>query len=201
MQCESEGAAASNRPRPWVVALACPAKRGVWVNEPVLLNLVQGLLSADVCPVGTFDNSPVIYRWVSEANDPTRPVGTVEASRLLKRKRLHVRMHSTVPTGRRNFIFNRFPALKCWAIFNCPSGARFRSTQYVQMPTNHHATHRDIITPDRQSLPGSHGRRPWVYSGLRVRPRLDARPWPKRRTPLSCVSGCGPSPSRSASCS
>ena len=54
--------------------LGLPRKAGrvgerAWF-APRRLNLAQGLLSADVCPVGTLDNSPAIYRWVREAKQP-----------------------------------------------------------------------------------------------------------------------------------
>jgi hypothetical protein len=117
--------------------------------------------------------------------NPSRPVGTTEASRLLKRKRLHARMHSTVPTGRRNVIFNRFPALKCWAIFNCPFGPRFRSLQHLKMPANHHETQRDLITPNRQSLVNFHQQNQRFSGAYSFDPRIDLSVRQKTRLSLS----------------
>ena len=31
-----------------------------------------------LCPVGTFDISPVIYRWDEDIQPPVSPVGTIE---------------------------------------------------------------------------------------------------------------------------
>jgi prepilin-type N-terminal cleavage/methylation domain-containing protein/prepilin-type processing-associated H-X9-DG protein len=57
-----------------------------------------------LCPVGTYENSPAIHRWVHGGNTDQSPVGTIESP------------PSTVPTGR-VFLRRSLPAINCWAIF------------------------------------------------------------------------------------
>ncbi len=49
----------------------------------------SGICSASGCPVGTFDNSPAIHRWVSDQEPGFSPVRTAEAFAFRNVRRLH----------------------------------------------------------------------------------------------------------------
>ena len=70
-------------------------------------------------PEGTFENSPAIYRWVDgRATNDVVPEG---------RLRLDSAGDFNRPSGTKEAcILSAFPAVNCWAILMCPSGAETR---------------------------------------------------------------------------
>src|SRR5208283_2081466 len=77
------------------------------------------------CPGGTLDNSPAIYRWVAKANDTESPGGTIETPPKRRFSR---------PSGTIKPLFVGYPALKCWAIINRPSGTNSRRSPVFHKP-------------------------------------------------------------------
>ena len=71
-------------------------------------------LSANLCPVRTYDISPVIYRWgLDDQKKPFSPVGTIEMKplRLSRPYRTH-----------RWCLYVFIPAMNHWANVECPYG-------------------------------------------------------------------------------
>ncbi len=68
----------------------------------------SGICSASGCPVGTFDNSPAIHRWVPNRSPRFSPVGTAEAFAL----RVVRRLHFSRPYGTEGLVFALCPSDK-----------------------------------------------------------------------------------------
>ena len=68
----------------------------------------SGICSASRCPVGTFDNSPVIHRWVPGPSPGFSPVGTAEAFAPRDVRRLHF----SRPYGTEGLVLALFPSDK-----------------------------------------------------------------------------------------
>src|SRR6185436_1523534 len=67
-----------------------------------------------LCPAGTPENGPAIYRWVNLAQNPPSPEGAKENVR--KQNPILPSLTGLVP------CWHRDPALKRWAILMRPSG-------------------------------------------------------------------------------
>ena len=72
--------------------------------------------SVRVCPAGTPENSPAIYRWVNTTTNPASPAGVKENAG--KRNRALPSLPGLVPFSHRDPPMNR------WAILVRPSGTR-----------------------------------------------------------------------------
>ena len=68
---------------------------------------------------GRNENSPALECWETTGNRQEVPPGTTENSLL-----------SVVPDGTLQIKFIRFPALKCWAIFESPWRDKNKTAQF-----------------------------------------------------------------------
>ncbi len=155
------------------------------------------------CPVGTFDNSPAIYRWVPGPGSGPSPVGTAEAF-----DRKHVRrLRFSRPYGTHCFSGTRYPSSELLGYFHqAPTGLAFTqgmSAKHIRLsnpPADVHSFAVSLYVTDivfraiiQSAMPrlGPAGWRATPGRSRRTIRRLWKRKWPRRPS-----SRRSPSPSR-----